>query len=58
VHELRNQALGGAFDTYVCRGLHDCNFRPEELIPRVEKLIEQYEKTVEHDFEELIRRMK
>jgi ParB family chromosome partitioning protein len=58
IHELRDQALGGAFDTYVCRGLHDCGFIPEELIATVEKLIEQHKKTGETDFEELIRRMK
>ena len=58
IHDLRDQALAGAFDTYVCRGLQDCGFIPKELIPIVEKLIEQYETSGETDFEELVRRIK
>ncbi|MFW9805087.1 MAG: ParB/RepB/Spo0J family partition protein [Candidatus Thorarchaeota archaeon] len=58
VHDLRDQALAGAFDTYVCRSLQDCGFIPKELIPAVEKLMEQHEETGEADFKQLIRRIK
>ena len=57
IHDLRDQALSGAFDTYVCRGLQDCGFIPKELIQTIEKLVEQHEKTGETDFEELVRRI-
>ncbi|MHA1654385.1 MAG: ParB/RepB/Spo0J family partition protein, partial [Candidatus Thorarchaeota archaeon] len=35
IDDLRDQALAGAFDTYVCRGLDDCGFIPKPLIPKV-----------------------
>ena len=58
IRDLRDQALAGAFNTYVCRGLQDCGFIPKELIPIVEKLVEQHETSGETDFEELVRRIK
>ncbi len=58
VEELREKALQGAFDTYLCRGLEGCNFIPEELIPVVKQLIKRHKETDETDFEELVRRMK
>ena len=45
LEELREQALEGAFDTRLCRGLEDCPFIPHELIQSLREAIKEFERT-------------
>lgn len=53
---LRIQALEGAFDTYFCRSIDDCQFIPTELIEPVKEAIKKYEKDKDmSSFKDVIR---
>ncbi|MBI5001254.1 MAG: ParB/RepB/Spo0J family partition protein [Euryarchaeota archaeon] len=43
LEELREQALEGAFDTRLCRGLDHCQFIPEELIEPIKEAVKKFE---------------
>jgi ParB family chromosome partitioning protein len=45
LEKLREQALEGAFDTRLCKGLEDCPFIPEELIQSVKTAIREFRET-------------
>jgi len=56
--ELREQALEGAFNTVMCKGLEDCIFIPKELISSVKDAITDYKKTGRaSSFKEIVRRL-
>jgi len=42
LEELREQALEGAFDTRLCKGLEDCLFIPKELIQSIKTAIREF----------------
>lgn len=42
IPELREQALAGAFDVHVCKGINSCPFIPEELVPKVKEIIDSH----------------
>jgi ParB family chromosome partitioning protein len=59
LEELREQALEGAFDTRLCRGLDGCQFIPEELIEPVKEAIEKFEKEGDiTSFKEVVKKMR
>lgn len=59
LEELREQALEGAFDTRLCRGLDGCQFIPEELIEPVKEAIKKFEKEGDiTSFKEVVKRMR
>ena len=43
LEELREQALEGAFDTRLCKGLDECQFIPDELIEPLKEAIKKFE---------------
>jgi ParB family chromosome partitioning protein len=45
IPKLREKALQGAFDAYICHGIKDCNFIPEKLRGTVMRLIESSTET-------------
>jgi len=56
---LKAQALEGAFDTYICRGLDECVFIPDELIEPLKNAIKKYETSGNEDsFVDIIRKIK
>ncbi|MFX1295491.1 MAG: ParB/RepB/Spo0J family partition protein [Promethearchaeota archaeon] len=56
---LKVQALEGAFDTCLCKGIDTCQFIPKELINAVKEAIEEFEQTGDKEsFKELIRKLK
>jgi len=55
---LREQALEGAFDTVICKGLDDCTFIPKELVPSVREAIAEFKKTGSiNSFREIVRKI-
>jgi ParB family chromosome partitioning protein len=42
LEQLKHQALEGAFDTYLCRGLDDCQFIPPELLQLVKDAVRKF----------------
>lgn len=57
--DLREEALEGAFDTRLCRGLESCNFIPHELIIPIKEAIEKYEEEKDlHSFKDTVRKLK
>lgn len=39
IHELKEEALEGAFDTHLCRGIDDCTFIPDKLKEPIKEVI-------------------
>jgi ParB family chromosome partitioning protein len=59
LEELREQALEGAFDTRLCRGLEDCPFIPRELIQSLKDAIKEFERTGKKEsFKEIVKKLK
>ncbi|MCS7240754.1 MAG: hypothetical protein NZ651_05880, partial [Candidatus Bipolaricaulota bacterium] len=59
------EALEGAFDTRLCRGLHECPYLPEELRSKVLKALAHYRESKDlaalqdrTSFRNLIRRLR
>jgi len=56
---LKEQALEGAFDTHLCRGLDECVFIPDELIEIIKNAIKEYKTSGNEDsFVNIIRKTK
>jgi len=56
--ELREQALEGAFDTVICKGLEDCPFIPKEMVSPVKEAIANYKNTGKvSSFKEIVRKL-
>jgi len=59
LQELREQALEGAFDTKLCRGLTDCSFIPPELRAAVVDAVERFKKDgATEPFIDVVRRLR
>lgn len=59
VHDLKEQALDGAFDTSICHGLDDCSFIPEELKGPLNEAIKKIKGgDKEVSFKELVKSLK
>ena len=59
LEELREQALEGAFDTRLCRGLDDCPFIPDELIQSIKDAIKEFKETGRKEsFKEIVKKLK
>jgi len=59
VASLREEALEGAFDTKVCKGLDDCDFIPEELIPTVRDAVRAFKTNGDsRAFKDIVRKLK
>lgn len=57
--DLREQALEGAFDTRLCRGLDGCTFIPHELIIPIKEAIEKYEEQNDlRSFKDIVKKLK
>lgn len=56
LEELRTRALEGAFDTRVCRGLHECPFIPPKARQLIQDALQQYQ--AHGDPEEFRRRIR
>jgi len=57
--DLREQALEGAFNTRLCRGLDGCTFIPHELIDPIKEAIEKYEEENDiRSFKDTVRKLK
>jgi ParB family chromosome partitioning protein len=59
LEHLREQALEGAFDTHLCRGLDGCPFIPKELLEPVKKAIGEFKEKGETEaFKEMVRKLR
>lgn len=59
LENLREQALEGAFDTRLCRGLDECQFIPPELLEPVKDAIREFqEEGDKHSFKDLVRKLR
>ncbi len=59
LEHLREQALEGAFDTHLCRGLDDCPFIPRDLLELVKRAISEFkEKGETQAFKETVRKLR
>jgi hypothetical protein len=59
LEDLREQALKGAFDIRLCRGLHECLFIPLELRRTVEDAIRKFEEEGDtRSFKERVKKLK
>lgn len=57
--DLREQALEGAFNTRLCRGLDGCTFIPHELIIPIKEAIEKYDEEKDlRSFKDTVRKLK
>jgi ParB family chromosome partitioning protein len=58
IPKLKEEALQGAFDTYLCHGIKDCSFIPEMLREPIVQMIEISAKNDDRlPFKELVRRI-
>ncbi len=56
---MREQALEGAFDTIMCKGIDECQFIPEELIELVKEAIKKFEKDGNTEsFKDIVKKMR
>jgi len=59
LENLREQALEGAFDTHLCKGLHECSFIPQELREPIMDAIRKFEEEgSELSFKDLVRKLR
>lgn len=59
LEELREQALEGAFDTHLCRGLDECPYIPQELLEPVKDAIKRFkEKGDKQSFKDAVKKLK
>lgn len=59
LEHLREQALEGAFDTRLCKGLEDCPFIPRELLEPVKKAVREFKEGEDTQaFKELVRKLR
>lgn len=59
LEDLREQALEGAFDTRLCRGLDECPFIPLELREPVKDAIRKFEEEGDKEsFKEIVKQLK
>jgi len=59
LEELREQAVAGAFDTHLCRGLDGCAYIPLELLEPVKRAIEEFKKEGNaQEFKEIVRKLR
>jgi len=59
LEDLREQAIEGAFDTRLCRGLDDCPFIPRELRESVKDAIKKFEKDGDkQSFKDVVKKLK
>ncbi|MDI6811187.1 MAG: ParB/RepB/Spo0J family partition protein [archaeon] len=59
LEDLREQAIEGAFDTRLCRGLDDCSFIPKELRESVKDAIKKFEEERDKEsFKDIVTKLK
>ena len=59
LERLRAKAFEGAFNSYLCKSLDDCQFIPKELIHTVRTAIREFEETgIIQEFKETIEKLK
>lgn len=59
LEELKEQALEGAFDTRLCKGLDECQFIPDELIEPLKEAIKKFEEEGDiKSFKDVVKRMR
>lgn len=59
LEDLREQALEGAFDTRLCRGLDECPFIPQELLEPVKDAIKKFEEEGDKEsFKDIVKKLK
>lgn len=59
LEDLREQAIEGAFDTRLCRGLDDCSFIPRELRESVKDAIKKFREEGEiQSFKDIVKKLK
>jgi len=59
LEQLRKEALEGAFDTKICRGIDECNFMPDELKPLIKKAIAEFEEKGDTaSFKSIVKKLK
>jgi len=59
LEDLRKQALEGAFDTHLCRGLDECPFIPQELLEPVKDAIKKFkEEGDKQSFKDIVKKLK
>jgi ParB family chromosome partitioning protein len=59
LEDLRKQALEGAFDTTICRGLDECQYIPLELRELVKDAIKKYEESGDkQSFQEIVKKLR
>jgi len=59
LEHLREQALEGAFDTHLCKGLDNCPYIPRELLEPVKKAIEEFKREGNTQaFKETVRKLR
>jgi len=59
LEDLREQALEGAFDTHLCRGLDECPFIPQELLEPLKDAIKKFEEEGEkQSFKDIVKKLK
>ena len=59
LQDLREQAMEGAFDTRLCRGLDECPFIPPELRDSVKDAIKKFEeKGDDQSFKDIVKKLR
>ncbi len=59
LEHLREQAIEGAFDTRLCRGLDECSFIPKELRGSVKKTVEKFKEDGDiRSFKDIVKKLK
>jgi len=59
LEQLREQALEGAFDTHLCRGLDDCPYIPKELSELVKETVKRFkEEESSPSFKDIVKKLK
>ncbi len=59
LEDLREQAIEGAFDTRLCRGLDDCPFIPKELRDSVKDAIKKFKQEGDtRSFKDIVKKLK
>lgn len=59
LEDLREQALEGAFDTHLCKGLDECPFIPPELLKPIKDAIKKFEEQGDkRSFKDIVKKLK
>jgi len=59
LEQLREEALDGAFDTKICKGIDECDFMPDELKPLIKKAIAEFQERGDtSSFKQLIKKLR